>query len=115
MANRCDLKPVSAIDHDARHQRVDAHGNNAGALFDRPPQCGEIVVLPLPVRNFDANTVRRQMDHEGPAPCIHACSSEVADQLRVSLGRDLDAVEEIMMTIPLAASLMCEFHPPYGR
>jgi len=64
------------MDHNAAHQRVDAHGNNAGAPLERPLQRGEIVILPLPPRDFDANSLRRPVDHEGPAPCIHGCSSE---------------------------------------
>jgi hypothetical protein len=76
VADRRDFKFVAAMDHNARRQRVDAHGNNPGAPLERPPQCREIVVLPLPPRDFDANSLRHPMDHEGPAPCIHACSSE---------------------------------------
>jgi hypothetical protein len=76
VADRRDLKFVAAMDHNAGHQRVDAHANNAGAPLKRPLEIGEIVILPLPPRDFDANSLRRPVDHEGPAPCIHSCSSE---------------------------------------
>jgi hypothetical protein len=106
VADRRDLEFVAAMDHNAGRQRVDAHANNAGALPERPPQCREIVILPLPPRDFDANSLRRPVDHEGPASCIHGCSSEdFRPASGQSYGRHLDAVKEIMMTIRWCVAL----------
>src|SRR5262249_33445177 len=76
MTNGRHVKPVAAMDHDAGYQRIDLNQNNVGAPLELPLQRREISIVPLPAWDFDTNSVRRQVDHEGPAPCIHACSSE---------------------------------------
>jgi hypothetical protein len=60
-------------------------------------------MMPLPPGDFDANSVRRPVDHEGPAPSIHACSSEALPTgVAVSLGRHVNPLDEIIMTIGLS-------------
>src|SRR5215831_6337833 len=65
-AKRGDLKPVAAMDHNACDQRVDANRNDVRALLQHPPQGREMGLLPLPPWDFDANSLGRQVDHEGP-------------------------------------------------
>src|SRR5215467_15874130 len=68
IADRCDLKPVAAMDHNAGRQGVDADANHPWAALERPLQDCEVVMMTLPPGDFDANSVRRHVDHEGPAP-----------------------------------------------
>jgi hypothetical protein len=77
MAGRRDLKSVTAMNDKARHQRGRPDVDDARTRLESALQSREIGVAPLPSRNFDTNSARRQVDDERAGRSAQWCSSGV--------------------------------------
>jgi hypothetical protein len=69
-AGRCDLKSAAATNDNARNQRIHVNMRDARAHFEFALQRREIGIAPLPSRDFDTNSVRRQMDDDRASRCV---------------------------------------------
>jgi hypothetical protein len=81
--------PSLQFDHNAGRPGIHANAKHPRAALEGPLQYREVVMMSLPPGDFDANSLRRPVDHEGPASSIHACSSEgsLPTGFAVSLGQ----------------------------
>jgi hypothetical protein len=95
-AGRCDLKSVAATNDDARNQRVHVNMRDARAHLEFALQDREIGIAPLPSGDFDANSVRRQMDDNRACRCVQGLLPGPAG-FQGSVRVTLHAPEEIMM------------------
>jgi hypothetical protein len=85
-AGRCDLKSVAASNDDARNQCVHFNMSDAWAQFEFAPQRREIGIAPLPSRDFDANSVRRQMNDDRACRCIQGAPPGSAGSSGIGFG-----------------------------
>ena len=101
-ADRGDLKSTAAMDDNARDQRVHMDVDDARAYFEFALQRREIGIAPLPSRNFDANSPRRQVDDDRMGRSVQRCSPPESGWLRDQSGATLHTFQEGMMTNPLS-------------